>query len=72
MDRFLIEELKNKCNEINSIEANPQMIAKVIEAYDCICKAGCADRPNDYNSLWFSLTSHQDDASGDTAFFNNE
>lgn len=37
MDRFLIEELKNKCNEINSIEANPQMIAKVIEAYDCIC-----------------------------------
>lgn len=37
MDRFLIEELKNKCNEINSIEANPQMISKVIEAYDCIC-----------------------------------
>lgn len=37
MDRFFIEELKNKCNEINSSEKNPQMISKVIEAYDCIC-----------------------------------
>lgn len=38
MERFIIEELKNKCNEINSSNDNPEMISKVIEAYDCICK----------------------------------
>ena len=37
MDRFIIEELKNKCNEINLANENPEMISKVFEAYDCIC-----------------------------------
>ena len=33
MDRFLAEELKNKCNEISRESENLEMISKVIEAY---------------------------------------
>lgn len=37
MNRFFVDELKEKCNEINSDKDNQEMILKVIEAYDCIC-----------------------------------
>lgn len=37
MDRFLMEELKDRCNEIYLDKDNTQMISKVIEAYERIC-----------------------------------
>lgn len=37
MDRFLMEELRNRCSEINSDLDNPEMISKVCNAYLRIC-----------------------------------
>ena len=38
MRTFLLEELRNKCNEISLIEKDTNMVSKVIEAYERILK----------------------------------
>lgn len=38
MDRFFVDELMKRCSEINLDKDNKQMISKVIEAYERICR----------------------------------